>query len=125
MSCSIIGHLIIQGACRHGVAGKGANEVEGWDLGLHLPAWLSDTEKSQIEMRLDGWAQDLLQVTKVPNTTLAHCWLTYKILFNLETGLILCPVSFEHQQFKAYAQPIPAYFHAQNAYIAPAHDPLM
>jgi len=35
---------------------------EGWDLGLHLPAWISVTEMSQIETRLDGWAQDLLQV---------------------------------------------------------------
>lgn len=31
----------------------------GWDCSLHLPLWVSDTEKALIESRLEGWTNDL------------------------------------------------------------------
>lgn len=30
-----------------------------WDCSLHLPLWVSDTEKALIESRLEGWTNDL------------------------------------------------------------------
>ncbi|BDA46503.1 Uncharacterized protein C3F10.06c at N-terminal half [Coccomyxa sp. Obi] len=33
-----------------------------WDTELHVPPWISANEANQISMRLDGWAQQLLQV---------------------------------------------------------------
>ena len=33
-----------------------------WDTNVHLPVWLTDTEKSQIQARIAIWAVDLLQV---------------------------------------------------------------
>ncbi|GKV06706.1 hypothetical protein SLEP1_g18560 [Rubroshorea leprosula] len=31
----------------------------GWDCSLHLPLWVSDTEKAAIEDRLEGWTREL------------------------------------------------------------------
>ncbi|KAL3623697.1 hypothetical protein CASFOL_032513 [Castilleja foliolosa] len=31
----------------------------GWDCSLHLPLWVSQTEKAMIEKRLEGWTNDL------------------------------------------------------------------
>lgn len=33
-----------------------------WDTSLHLPLWISQTEAAQIESRLDGWVDELLEV---------------------------------------------------------------
>lgn len=49
-----------------GVAGKaGEDSLPGepvWDTELHVPPWISANEANQISMRLDSWAQELLQV---------------------------------------------------------------
>lgn len=34
-------------------------DASSWDCSLHLPIWVSDTEKTLIEERLDGWIKDL------------------------------------------------------------------
>ncbi|XP_031091271.1 tRNA A64-2'-O-ribosylphosphate transferase isoform X1 [Ipomoea triloba] len=34
-------------------------DASSWDCSLHLPIWVSDTEKTLIEERLDGWTKDL------------------------------------------------------------------
>ncbi|KAK6151846.1 hypothetical protein DH2020_014481 [Rehmannia glutinosa] len=31
----------------------------GWDCSLHLPLWVSETEKAMIEKRLEGWTNEL------------------------------------------------------------------
>lgn len=31
----------------------------GWDCSLHLPLWVSETEKAMIENRLEGWTNEL------------------------------------------------------------------
>ncbi|KAI3447035.1 hypothetical protein Pfo_003700 [Paulownia fortunei] len=31
----------------------------GWDCSLHLPLWVSETEKAMIEKRLEGWTKEL------------------------------------------------------------------
>ena len=33
-----------------------------WDTGLHLPAWISQNERVQIEAKVDQWVRDLVQV---------------------------------------------------------------
>ncbi|KAK9845521.1 hypothetical protein WJX81_008456 [Elliptochloris bilobata] len=45
----------------------GAAEEAAWDTELHLPPWVSATEQSQIELRLDTFVRQLLEVsTDVP-----------------------------------------------------------
>lgn len=33
-----------------------------WDTALHLPAWISQNERIQIEAKVDQWMRDLVQV---------------------------------------------------------------
>ena len=40
--------------------GKATCAESGWDVGLHLPLWVSANEAQQIEARLDGWVEQLL-----------------------------------------------------------------
>ncbi|EFJ52832.1 hypothetical protein VOLCADRAFT_55451, partial [Volvox carteri f. nagariensis] len=42
--------------------GDGDGVGDGWDVGLHLPLWISSNERAQIERRLDGWVDALLRV---------------------------------------------------------------
>ncbi|PNH02681.1 tRNA A64-2'-O-ribosylphosphate transferase, partial [Tetrabaena socialis] len=42
-------------------AGAGHEEAE-WDTGLHLPLWISASERARIEERLEGWVEALLRV---------------------------------------------------------------
>lgn len=42
---------------------SGAGRQEGWDEDVHLPPWISHNEKHQILQRLDGWVDQLLQVS--------------------------------------------------------------
>ncbi|GIL59799.1 hypothetical protein Vafri_14523 [Volvox africanus] len=42
--------------------GADAYDGDGWDVGLHLPLWVSSNERAQIERRLDGWVDALLRV---------------------------------------------------------------
>lgn len=35
---------------------------QDWDTQLHLPAWISQNERIQIEAKLDQWVRDLIQV---------------------------------------------------------------
>ncbi|GLI70274.1 hypothetical protein VaNZ11_015206 [Volvox africanus] len=42
--------------------GADADDGDGWDVGLHLPLWVSSNERAQIERRLDGWVDALLRV---------------------------------------------------------------
>jgi len=44
------------------VCEPGAGAASEWDAALHLPPWVSATECSQIEQRLDGFVHELLQV---------------------------------------------------------------
>lgn len=44
-----------------------------WDVGAHLPLWVSANEKHQIEQRIDGWVAQLLQVRDL--------WREIEILF--------------------------------------------
>lgn len=37
------------------------SEVE-WDTSLHLPLWVSENERKQIEARMEGWVESLLAV---------------------------------------------------------------
>lgn len=53
-----------------------------WDTELHLPIWLSESEKSQIEDRLDGWAAsmqtlggDILNSARKLNKPMQPIWL--------------------------------------------------
>ena len=53
--------------CAAGIASEAsasAQEASGsdpeWDVGLHLPLWVSANEALQIESRLDGWVEELL-----------------------------------------------------------------
>ena len=39
-----------------------SSKDQHWDVGLHLPPWITSTEKAQIESRLDSWTERLLQV---------------------------------------------------------------
>ncbi|KAL0315698.1 UNVERIFIED_CONTAM: putative protein C3F10.06c [Sesamum radiatum] len=34
-------------------------DSSGWDCSLHLPLWVSETEKAMIENRLEGWTKEL------------------------------------------------------------------
>lgn len=34
-------------------------DISSWDCSLHLPLWVSDTEKALIESRLEGWTNEL------------------------------------------------------------------
>lgn len=45
-----------------GDPGASPGSLEGWDTGLHLPLWVSDQERQQMEARLDGWVEQLLAV---------------------------------------------------------------
>ena len=42
---------------------KVASNEQDWDTSLHLPPWVSSSERLQIEAKLDHWVQDLYQVT--------------------------------------------------------------
>ncbi|GIM09360.1 hypothetical protein Vretimale_13187 [Volvox reticuliferus] len=48
--------------CASAHDGAGADGGDGWDVGLHLPLWVSSNERAQIERRLDGWVDALLRV---------------------------------------------------------------
>ncbi|GAB4820799.1 hypothetical protein N2152v2_007845 [Parachlorella kessleri] len=39
-----------------------ADSPATWDEDVHLPPWISDNEQHQIQLRLDGWVDELLQV---------------------------------------------------------------
>ncbi|XP_019235385.1 PREDICTED: tRNA A64-2'-O-ribosylphosphate transferase isoform X2 [Nicotiana attenuata] len=39
--------------------GDRINDFYSWDCSLHLPLWVSNTERALIEGRLDGWTKDL------------------------------------------------------------------
>ncbi|KAG8367335.1 hypothetical protein BUALT_Bualt16G0061500 [Buddleja alternifolia] len=39
--------------------GSNAQESSGWDCSLHLPLWVSESEKARIENCLEGWTKDL------------------------------------------------------------------
>ncbi|XP_022731331.1 uncharacterized protein C3F10.06c isoform X3 [Durio zibethinus] len=62
----------------------GHNSVD-WDCSLHLPLWVSETEKSAIEDRLEGWTKDL-DASGADIATLASClkkplrplWISHK-----------------------------------------------
>jgi hypothetical protein len=69
------------------LAGRGAATCEpadgaagDWDAALHLPPWVSATERSQIEQRLDAFVRELLQVgpmgelTVLPVMSLLGLW---------------------------------------------------
>ncbi|XP_039037212.1 tRNA A64-2'-O-ribosylphosphate transferase-like isoform X2 [Hibiscus syriacus] len=49
----------------------GRNSVD-WDCSLHLPLWVSETEKAAIEDRLEGWTKDL-EASGADIATLASC----------------------------------------------------
>ncbi|GMI81270.1 hypothetical protein like AT2G40570 [Hibiscus trionum] len=49
----------------------GRNSVD-WDCSLHLPLWVSETEKAAIEDRLEGWTKDL-EASGADIATLALC----------------------------------------------------
>lgn len=45
-----------------GAACEGGTSAEAaWDTELHLPPWVTATERSQIEERLDGFVRQLLE----------------------------------------------------------------
>ncbi|KAK8550278.1 hypothetical protein V6N12_038995 [Hibiscus sabdariffa] len=52
-------------------SGTGHNCVD-WDCSLHLPLWVSETEKAAIEDRLEGWTKDL-EASGADIATLASC----------------------------------------------------
>ncbi|XP_051113994.1 uncharacterized protein C3F10.06c isoform X2 [Andrographis paniculata] len=39
--------------------GTVGGDSSGWDCSLHLPLWVSETEKAMIEGRLEGWTKEL------------------------------------------------------------------
>jgi hypothetical protein len=46
---------------QEGAAADGAQPL-AWDEDVHLPPWISNNERHQIEMRLEGWVDQLLEV---------------------------------------------------------------
>lgn len=44
------------------LASSEAVEQHSWDGDVHLPPWISGNEKHQIELRLEGWVDQLLEV---------------------------------------------------------------
>lgn len=46
--------------------------AKGWDEAVHLPVWVSDSERSQIDSRLAGWTETLL-VSARPNPLHSPC----------------------------------------------------
>ena len=41
---------------------EGGDGVVPWDVELHLPLWVADQERQQIEAQIDGWVEKLLAV---------------------------------------------------------------
>jgi len=39
-----------------------------WDTALHTPSWVSASEHQQIDSRIEGWVQSLLQITALQPT---------------------------------------------------------
>ncbi|KAH9301190.1 hypothetical protein KI387_012773, partial [Taxus chinensis] len=46
------------------------NKLDDWDCSLHLPLWVSETEKANIESRIEGWTK-ILEATGTDLTFLA------------------------------------------------------
>lgn len=46
------------------------NNLDDWDCLLHLPLWVSETEKANIESRIEGWTK-ILEVTGIDLSFLA------------------------------------------------------
>lgn len=75
-----------------------------WDTDLHLPIWLSVSEKNQIEDRLDGWAAslqalggDVLSSVKKLEKPMQPIWLCPTSMLLNEEGtkfveLAFCPI---------------------------------
>ncbi|CAM9749965.1 unnamed protein product, partial [Sphacelaria rigidula] len=53
--CCVLNRLVASEIC----TGRGEERSEVWDTALHTPRWLSASETSQIEARLDGWLKGL------------------------------------------------------------------
>ena len=39
------------------------SHTRDWDLDVHLPCWVTDSEKQQIASKLDAWVVQLLQAS--------------------------------------------------------------
>ena len=70
--CKLVEQTCI--ARREGAVSQAEPTVAGhdWDTSLHLPSWISQNERIQIEARLDQWVRDLVQVML---TLLTHFFL--------------------------------------------------
>lgn len=52
-------HFLNQGSATSNELGTACQDPPGWDCSLHLPLWVSETEKAMIEDRLEGWTKEL------------------------------------------------------------------
>jgi tRNA A64-2'-O-ribosylphosphate transferase len=55
------------GDCQQGCGGGSGASADrqgepAWDVDLHLPLWVAEQERQQIEAQLDGWVEKLLAV---------------------------------------------------------------
>ncbi|CAM6086619.1 unnamed protein product [Calypogeia fissa] len=64
---------------------KETSLTEDWDSTLHLPLWVSNVEKANIESRIDGWVEslkstgaDLAALAKVLKKPLRPLWISQK-----------------------------------------------
>ncbi|GLJ30544.1 hypothetical protein SUGI_0604740 [Cryptomeria japonica] len=61
------------------------NKLDDWDCSLHLPLWVSDSEKANIESRIEGWTKileatgtDLMFLAKSLRRPLRPLWISQK-----------------------------------------------
>lgn len=64
MSLLLVGllcHILFlkQGSATSNELGTAGQDLSGWDCSLHLPLWVSETEKAMIEDRLECWTREL------------------------------------------------------------------
>ena len=62
-----LGRMTCQTACQNGdqateTRHHNSQGIEAWDEAIHLPPWISSTEREQISQQLQGWADNLLKV---------------------------------------------------------------
>ncbi|KAH7425233.1 hypothetical protein KP509_11G045500 [Ceratopteris richardii] len=58
-------------------------DIESWDCSLHLPLWVSDTEREKIEQQVDNWVKvlwaanaDVGPLSKILNKPLQPLWIS-------------------------------------------------
>ncbi|KAK4391730.1 putative protein C3F10.06c [Sesamum angolense] len=56
---SIHFHALQQEPATSNELNTAGQDSSGWDCSLHLPLWVSETEKAMIENRLEGWTKEL------------------------------------------------------------------